>query len=53
MIAQGVNKDKIFVQSADGDEQKQVTQSENLITQGIDIAIHTSVNYNVIAFKFF
>lgn len=39
LIAKGVNKDKIFVQSADGDEQKQVTQSENLITQGIDVLI--------------
>jgi D-xylose transport system substrate-binding protein len=39
LIAQGVKKEKIFVQSADGDEQKQVTQSENLITQGIDVLI--------------
>jgi len=39
LIAQGVKKEKILVQSADGDEQKQVTQSENLITQGIDVLI--------------
>jgi D-xylose transport system substrate-binding protein len=39
LIAQGVKKENIFVQSADGDEQKQVTQSENLITQGIDVLI--------------
>ena len=39
LVAKGVKKDNIFVQSADGDEQKQVTQSENLITQGIDVLI--------------
>jgi len=39
LMAQGVKKENIFVQSADGDEQKQVTQSENLITQGIDVLI--------------
>jgi len=36
---QGVKKENILVQSADGDEQKQVSQSENLITQGIDVLI--------------
>lgn len=35
----GVEEDNILVQSADGNEQKQVTQSENLITQGIDVLI--------------
>jgi D-xylose transport system substrate-binding protein len=39
LISQGVKKDNILVQSADGDEQKQVTQSENLITQGINVLI--------------
>lgn len=35
----GVKEENILVQSADGDEQKQVTQCENLITQGIDALI--------------
>lgn len=35
----GVAEDNILVQSADGDEQKQVNQCENLITQGIDSLI--------------
>jgi D-xylose transport system substrate-binding protein len=39
LLALGVSKDKILQQSADGDEQKQVTQCENLITQGIDVLI--------------
>lgn len=35
----GVEEKNILVQSADGDEQKQVTQCDNLITQGIDALI--------------
>lgn len=35
----GIDEDNILVQSADGNEQKQVTQCENLITQGIDALI--------------
>lgn len=36
LIDLGISKDNILVQSADGDESKQVTQCENLITQGVD-----------------
>ncbi len=39
LTEQGILEENIYVQSADGDEQKQVTQSENLITQGIDVLI--------------
>jgi D-xylose transport system substrate-binding protein len=39
LIELGVSEKNIFIQSADGDEQKQVTQCENLITQGIDALI--------------
>lgn len=39
LIDLGVKEENILIQSADGDEQKQVTQSENLITQGIDVLI--------------
>lgn len=47
LIAQGVDPDNILVQSADGDEQKQVEQSENLITQGIDVLIIIPQNGDV------
>lgn len=36
LVDLGIAKDNILVQSADGDEDKQVTQCENLITQGIN-----------------
>ncbi len=39
LIALGVQEKNILIQSANGDEQKQVTQSENLITQGVDALI--------------
>jgi len=39
LVAQGVKRENVLVQSADGNEQKQVTQCENLITQGIDVLI--------------
>jgi D-xylose transport system substrate-binding protein len=39
LLSLGVDENKILVQSADGDEQKQVVQCENLITQGIDVLI--------------
>ena len=35
----GVQEKNILIQSANGDEQKQVSQSENLITQGVDALI--------------
>ncbi len=35
----GVKEKNILIQSADGNEQKQFTQSENLITQGVDALI--------------
>lgn len=35
----GIAEKNILIQSAGGDEQKQVSQSENLITQGIDALI--------------
>lgn len=47
LIAQGIAEDNILVQSADGDEQKQVEQSENLITQGIDVLIIIPQNGDV------
>lgn len=39
LMDSGVEEKNILVQSADGDEQKQVTQCDNLITQGIDALI--------------
>lgn len=39
LVDQGIKEENIMVQSADGDEQKQVTQCENLITQGVDVLI--------------
>ena len=39
LVELGVKEENILVQSADGDEQKQVTQCENLITQDIDSLI--------------
>ena len=39
LVDLGVARENILVQSADGDEQKQVRQCENLITQGIDALI--------------
>jgi len=39
LLELGVARENILVQSADGDEQKQFTQCENLITQGIDVLI--------------
>lgn len=40
----GVDEDNILVQSADGDESKQVTQCENLLTQGVDALIILAQN---------
>ncbi len=45
----GVKRENILIQSADGDEQKQVTQSENLITQGIDALIIIPQNGEAVA----
>lgn len=39
LVSLGVDRKNILIQSADGDEQKQVVQCENLITQGIDVLI--------------
>jgi D-xylose transport system substrate-binding protein len=45
----GVKRENILIQSADGDEQKQVTQSENLITMGIDVLIIIPQNGDAVA----
>ncbi len=49
LIALGVPEGNIFDQSANGDEQEQVTQCENLITQGIDALIIFPQNGEVCA----
>lgn len=49
LVTQGIAKNNILVQSADGDEQKQVTQCENLITQGIKVLILFPQNADVCA----
>lgn len=45
----GVLEKNILIQSADGDEQKQVSQCENLITQGIDALIIIPQNGDAVA----
>lgn len=45
----GVKEKNILIQSADGDEQKQLAQSENLITQGIDVLIIIPQNGEAVA----
>ena len=45
----GVAEKNILIQSADGDEQKQVSQCENLITQGIDALIVIPQNGDAVA----
>lgn len=45
----GVKEENILIQSADGDEQKQVSQCENLITQGIDALIVIPQNGDAMA----
>lgn len=49
LLELGVKRENILIQSADGDEQKQVTQSENLITQGIDALIIIPQNGEAVA----
>ena len=49
LMDEGVKKENILVQSADGDEQKQVQQSENLITQGINVLIIIPQNGEAVA----
>ncbi len=44
LLSSGVQKGNILVQAADGDEQKQLQQSESLITQGIDVLIIIPLN---------
>lgn len=39
LVALGIKEENIFVESADNDEAKQVSQSENMITKGIDALI--------------
>lgn len=45
----GVAEENILIQSADGDEQRQVAQSENLITQGVDVLIIIPQNGDAVA----
>lgn len=45
----GVARENILVQSADGDEQRQLSQSENLITQGVDALIIIPQNGDAVA----
>lgn len=47
--ALGVKPENILIQSAGGDEQKQVVQCENLITQGIDVLIVIPQNGEALA----
>ena len=47
--ALGVSPENILIQSADGDEQRQLTQSENLITQGVDVLIIIPQNGDAVA----
>ncbi len=49
LVDLGVKRENILVQSAEGDEQKQVTQSENLITQGISVLIIIPQNGDAVA----
>ncbi|MDC7228474.1 MAG: substrate-binding domain-containing protein [Spirochaetales bacterium] len=45
----GVAEENILIQSADGDEQKQVSQCENLITQGVDALVVIPQNGDAMA----
>jgi D-xylose transport system substrate-binding protein len=45
----GIKAENILIQSAGGNEQKQVTQCENLITQGIDVLIVIPQNGEALA----
>jgi D-xylose transport system substrate-binding protein len=49
LLELGVQEKNILIQSADGDEQKQLAQSENLITQGIDVLIIIPQNGEAVA----
>ena len=49
LTALGVKEENILIQSAGGDENKQVTQCENLITQGIDVLIVVPQNGEAVA----
>lgn len=49
LVALGVKEENILIQSAGGDENKQVTQCENLITQGIDALIVIPQNGEAVA----